>query len=156
MKTIRMFGILAIFLLLVAIPSASASVTYKTNKYTYYQGEQVKFILKNNNPYSIEVDVRWPSVYKSTGQCVYGCGAHIMDYNPTTIPAWGSYSWTWNQKNDDGYNAPTGYYKGKLEGYQTSLFRIKDTITPTPTPPPDACIAIYPSPCDPQVTTSTQ
>ncbi len=70
MKTIRMFGILAIFLLLVAIPSVEASVTYKTSKYTYYQSEQVKFILKNNNPYPIEVDIRWPSVYKST-MCIW-------------------------------------------------------------------------------------
>lgn len=148
MKTIIMFGILAIFLLLVAIPNAEASVTYKTSKYIYYQNEQVNFILKNNNPYSIEVDVRWPSVYKYTGQCVYGCGIHIMNYEPTTIPAWGSYSWTWNQKDDNGYTVPTDYYKGQLEGYQTSLFRIKATVTSIPTPPPDVCIAIYPSPCE--------
>lgn len=128
----KIYGILLAGLILAVLTTtASASVTYKTNKLTYNQGDSVKFTLKNNNPYPIEMDIRWPTVSTLTGECVYGCGAHIMNYEATTISAWGSYSWVWNQKNDNGDQVSIGYYRGELNGYKTGLFRIKAQIVRT-------------------------
>lgn len=145
-KISRIFGILAIFLLLVAIPSASAyvqsldqlkltSVSVRTDKGIYNQGDPVKFTLYNYNsypmnimPYDIviykKVGYNWITAYQSTTACValegYDCSV--------TIPAQGSYSYIWNQKvwvNGQLTQTSPGYYRGYFNGYKSNIFMIK-------------------------------
>lgn len=117
--------VLAGLILMVLTTTTSAAVNYKTDTYTYNTGQPVKFTLYNYNFYPMELDVRWPSVYTSSGECIYGCGFHIMNYEGTVIPAFGKYSWTWDQKDDNGSQVPVGYYVGELNEYSTNAFQIK-------------------------------
>lgn len=136
MKQTRMFGILTIFLILVAIPSASAYVTVKTDKLAYNQGEPVKFTLYNYNSYDInimpynidiykKVGYNWVTIFQDATACATVEGADCS----VTIPARGSYSYTWDQRvyqNGQFVQTQPGYYKAYYAGYKSNIFRIKE------------------------------
>ncbi len=142
MKQTRIFGILTIFLLLVAIPSASAYVTVKTDKLAYNSGESVKFTLYNYNSYAInimpydiviykKVGLNWVIVMQDATACVALEGADCS----VTITPQGSYSYIWNQKiyqNGQFVQTQPGYYRAYFAGYKSNTFRIKETAYATP------------------------
>ena len=121
----KIFGSLVAILLLLSLV-AEGSITIETNKKTYNQGEVVQFTMYNNNPSPVEMDFK-PSVLNNTGNCVWGC-IWIAVYDPIKIPSGGNYSWTWDQKGQNGEVGP-GFYNGKLNIYNSSKFEIIETGT---------------------------
>lgn len=116
----KIFGSFIGILLLVSIASAG-NVTIDTDKKIYNQGEIVQFTIYNNNSTSLEIDFK-PSVLNNTGKCIWGCYWAAV-YDPITIISGGNYSWTWDQRSENG-NASPGYYKGVLGGYYSNEFEI--------------------------------
>jgi hypothetical protein len=109
--------------MLILLPLAFAgSTTIGTDKNIYTQGEIVKFTLYNNNTSSIEMDFKPSIVDNNTGKCIWGC-IWIAVYNPIIIPPGGNYSWTWDQKDENGKLA-LGTYKGNLGEYHSNNFEI--------------------------------
>ncbi len=108
MKT-RMFGILAIFLILVAIPNVDARITLKTDKLTYSQGETIVFTVKNTNSYSINFDginiknMRTGEITNTAAWCSpdpnVACPAVVLE--PTALEPGQTYTTTW-YLNDKG------------------------------------------------------
>lgn len=127
MKQTRMFGILAIFLLLVAIPSASAFVTISTDKRTYSQGEPVVFTIKNLGPDSIDWRDQDMTVLDTTGGIIYQfvCNADICLDDWLVVKPGTSVKWTWDQTDSKGNQVPNGGYQGYFDGYKSNVFRIK-------------------------------
>jgi hypothetical protein len=125
----KIFGSFIGILLLVSMASAG-NVTIDTDKKIYNQGEIVQFTIYNNNSTSLEIDLK-PSILNSTGKCVWGCYWAAF-YDPITIVSGGSYSWTWDQRGENG-NVSPGYYKGVLGVYYSNEFEItivgQDTIS---------------------------
>ncbi len=99
------------------------SVTIETDKKIYNQSELINFTMYNNNLDNIDIDFK-PSILNNTGKCIWGC-IWAAIYDPITIAPGGNYSWTWNQKGENGNVAP-GIYKGILEGYYSNNFEIVD------------------------------
>lgn len=109
MKTIRMLGILSIFILLVAIPSVEASITLKTDKLIYNQGDTIVFTVKNTNNYSINFDginiknMKTGEITNTAAWCSPDpnvvCPAVV--YGPTILDPGKTYITTW-YLNDKG------------------------------------------------------
>ncbi len=127
MKTIRMFGILTIFLLLVAISSASAYVTISTDKRTYSQAEPVVFTIKNLGPDTIDWRVQDMIVLDATGGIIYQfvCSTDICLDDWLVVEPGTSVKWTWDQTDSEGNHVPNGRYQGYFNGYKSNTFRIK-------------------------------
>lgn len=126
----KIFGSFVAILLLLSLVAAG-SITIETDKKIYNQSEIVQFTMYNNNPSPVEMDFK-PSVLNNTGQCVWGC-FWIAVYNPIKILPGENYSWTWDQKGENG-NVSPGIYNGRLGGYYSNQFRIIVT---------DAILAYY-------------
>lgn len=116
----KIFGSFIGILLLVSMASAG-NITIDTDKKIYEQGEIVQFTLYNNGSISLEIDFK-PSILNDTGKCIWGCYWAAV-YNPITIISGENYSWTWDQRSENG-NATSGYYKGVLGGYYSNDFEI--------------------------------
>lgn len=122
----KLFESLIAILLLLSLAFAS-STTMETDKKTYAQGEIIKFTLYNNNPSPIEMDFKPSIIDNNTGKCIWGC-IWIAVYNPITVPPGGNYSWTWDQKDENG-KLTLGIYKGRLGEYYSNDFEIVATGT---------------------------
>lgn len=117
----KIFGASIAILLLVSLAAAD-NVTIDTDKKIYNQGEIVQFTLYNKNSGPAEMDFKWSILDNNTGNCIWGC-FWTAEYNPIIVPPGGNYSWTWDQKDENGIVGP-GLYKGTLGGYYSNVFEI--------------------------------
>lgn len=93
MRQTRLFGILVMFLMLVTIPSAEASITLRTDKTSYYVGEPVTFTISNNNNYPITVDIVSHYARNIYTGMTYNTARSILSYIITTKKILNNYSY---------------------------------------------------------------
>jgi hypothetical protein len=122
------FVAMLLLLSLAAADNVTDNVTIETNKTIYDIGEVVQFTMYNSGIDPIEIDFKPSVLDNNTGKCILGC-VWAAFYNPITVSNSQNYSWTWDQKGENG-QVDAGTYKAMLGGYYSNEFKIvyPDTI----------------------------
>lgn len=112
-----------------------------TDKENYKKGEEVKLVFSNLKDFAYLVENIKIYSKKTVGE------TRTLLYEDTEVgeipPSRNSWTWSWNQKDNEGNQADRGYYLARLKtnccGYYRAYFRIAipgGSALPTPPTPP--------------------
>lgn len=162
--TVSLFvlGLITLAILLIPITHATSensnTLYISSSKMQYNMSEPVNLILTNvgTSPYTIYSNTTVLIINSDNNQDVYhgtlNCNAGKLCtqvYWKRNLSTGQTYTWTWNQKDNNNAQLPSGSYYSVIDDYSSnsfSILSIDTNTTPTPTPTPTLNATPTPTP----------